>query len=218
MGLYNCIFCTSTVTTPLIRKQLVSYLSAAPRTCSSTLLSRAMSTSNLRIENTNLQTAPGVELSQQQKTLVGSVLDLFQGKPTKEKLQLWEDDATFEDPLTIAKGRKKYEPQWYGLQQAFSEIERLSHQVVSSGNPIIVDLKTRYKVKGIGKETTVSSKVNIFTSPDGSKISRVEDKWDGKLPDSSIADIFRKLNSITVPYLVSIPKSAEEEMKTNSQP
>jgi hypothetical protein len=71
-----------------------------------------MSSSNVQIENTNPQTAPSVELSSQQKTLVGCVLDLFQGKPSKEKLQLWTDEATFEDPITVAQGRKKYEPQW----------------------------------------------------------------------------------------------------------
>ena len=71
---------------------------------------RMMSTPN--IENTNISTAPGVELSSQQKTIVGSVLDLFAGRPSLEKLQLWSDDATFEDPITIAKGRKQYEPQW----------------------------------------------------------------------------------------------------------
>lgn len=52
-----------------------------------------------------------------------------------------------------------------------------------------MDLKTKYTVKGLGKETTISSVVNIFTTADGSKIEKVEDKWNGKLPDSSIADV-----------------------------
>jgi len=69
-------------------------------------------TNDLHIENTNINTAPGVSLSREQKTLVGSVLDLFAGRATLSKLQLWADDATFEDPITIANGRKQYEPQW----------------------------------------------------------------------------------------------------------
>jgi hypothetical protein len=50
-----------------------------------------------------------------------------------------------------------------------------------------MDMTTMYKVKGIGKETTITSKVNIFH--DNGKITRVEDKWDGNLPDSSIANV-----------------------------
>ena len=48
-------------------------------------------------------------------------------------------------------------------------------------------MTTMYKVKGIGKETTITSKVNIFH--EGGKITRVEDKWNGNLPDSGIANV-----------------------------
>lgn len=76
---------------------------------------RNMSNTNIPIENTNISTATGVDLSAQQKTIVGSVLDLFAGRPSLEKLQLWTDDAVFEDPITVARGRKQYEPQWVCL-------------------------------------------------------------------------------------------------------
>ncbi|GAB7363791.1 hypothetical protein MBLNU230_g4358t1 [Neophaeotheca triangularis] len=169
----------------------------------------------LKIENTNIQTSSSVTLSDHQKTLVGSVLDLFAGRPSLPKLQLWKDDATFTDPLTIAQGRKQFEPQWYGLQAAFSEIERLHHEVTSSGNPIEMDLKTRYVVKGIGKEQTINSKILIHT--EGDKISKVEDKWDGQLPEGQIAQAFRRLNAVSVPNMVGVPKNAEEDAKRGNQ-
>jgi hypothetical protein len=142
----------------------------------------------LNIETTNIQTAPGVTLSPQQQTIVGSVLDLFAGRPSLQKLALWRDDATFADPLSIAEGREKYQAQWYGLQSAFSEIERQHHSVKDAGNPILMDLKNRYVVKGIGKEQIISSVVAIHLDDEG-KIQKVEDKWDGKLPDSAIANV-----------------------------
>lgn len=114
---------------------------------------------------------------------------LFAGRPSLKKLQLWDDNGTFEDPLTRAEGRKQYEPQWYGLQAAFSEIERLHHEVTSGGNPISMDLRTRYVVKGIGKEQTIDSKINISYDKATGKITKVEDKWDGKLPDSSFTNV-----------------------------
>jgi hypothetical protein len=86
-------------------------------------------------------------------------------------------------PLTIAEGRKQYSTQWYGLQAAFSEIKRLSSSVASSGNPIEIDLKTMDKVKGLGTEHTIVSKVKIFTG--GEKITRAEDRWNDKSPDGA---------------------------------
>ncbi|KAK6441436.1 hypothetical protein LTR95_002339 [Oleoguttula sp. CCFEE 5521] len=169
------------------------------------------SVGELKLESTDIKTATGVELSKEQHTLVASVLDLFAGRPSLAKLQLWTDDAEFHDPITIAQGRKQFEAQWYGLQTAFSAIERKHHEVTSSGNPIEMDMTTLYKVKGLGKETTIQSKILIHTK--GDKIVKVEDKWDGKMPDSGIANAFRHLNSVTVPKFVSVPKNAEEDAK-----
>jgi hypothetical protein len=116
------------------------------------------------------------------------VLDLFAGRPSLPKLALWRDDATFADNITIAEGRDKYAAQWYGLQAAFSEIERLHHSVKDAGNPILMDLKTRYVIKGIGKEQTIESLVAIHLDSQG-KIQKVEDKWNGELPDGAIANV-----------------------------
>lgn len=74
-------------------------------------MSSSNETGELKLEST-VKAAPGVELSSEQKTLVSSVLDLFAGRPSLAKLQLWKDDAVFTDPITIAKGRKQFEPQW----------------------------------------------------------------------------------------------------------
>jgi hypothetical protein len=145
-------------------------------------------TDSLKIENKNIQTAPGVSLSSEQQTIVGSVLDLFAGVPSKEKLQLWRDDATFADQITIAEGRTQYEAQWYGLSQAMSSIERLHHSVKDAGNPIMMDLKTKYVIKGVNTEKTIDSVVAIYLDKQG-KIEKVEDRWGGDLPNSKIANV-----------------------------
>ncbi|KAH8757160.1 hypothetical protein F5882DRAFT_307297 [Hyaloscypha sp. PMI_1271] len=173
--------------------------------------SASLNGSDLGIESTDIKTATGVSLSPQQRALVGSVLDLFAGKPTLKKLQLWTDDATFADPLTKAEGRRQYEAQWYGLKAAFSEIEQLHQSVTSSGNPITMDLKTRYKVKGVGSEQTIESVIKIHTTPSGDRITKVEDRWNGNIPEGAFAKVFRNLNSVVVPAFVSVPKSSEEE-------
>jgi hypothetical protein len=75
----------------------------------------------------------------------------------------------------------------YGLAAAFSEIERLSHQVTNAGNPIVMDLKTRYVVKGIGKEQIIDSVVKIHTN--GDRITKVEDRWNDQLPDGAFKNV-----------------------------
>ncbi|KPI38483.1 uncharacterized protein AB675_4175 [Cyphellophora attinorum] len=157
--------------------------------------------------------AAGSKLTEPQQLLVASVLDLFAGHPSKRKLTLWTDTASFHDPLTNATGRKQFEAQWYGLKTAFSEIERLGCEVKSGGNPIELGLKTRYKVKGIGSEQTIESQILIHTTGSDSdmRITKVEDKWDGEIKDGPIKNALRELNSKTVPVMVKVPASVEEE-------
>lgn len=177
---------TSQTCTQTLRTFAKPALCQVPRLSKATMSSSTLAKPNL--ETKDVQTAPGVSLSEQQSTIVASVLDLFAGRPSLPKLRLWRDDATFTDPLTIAQGRDKYSAQWYGLQAAFSEIERLNHQVKDAGNPILMDLRTRYVVKGIGKEQVIQSEVAIHLDGEG-KIEKLEDKWDGKLPEGGIANV-----------------------------
>lgn len=174
--------------------------------------------SQYKIETTSFPSAPGVSLSEPQQLIACSVLDLFAGKPSLRKLSLWADNATFADPLTIAEGRKQYAPQWYGLPAAFSQIERLGGSITSSGNPIEMDLKNRYTVKGLGSQQTIDSKIKIWTEGEGDnmRITRVEDRWDDNLPDSTFKNAMRNLNSVVVPKMVSVPKSIEEEETKSS--
>lgn len=194
-------------------------------------LNRTMSSSEPILENTNINTAPGVTLEPYQKTLISSVLDLFAGRPSLQKLQYWSDDAVFEDPITTAHGRKEFEPQWYGLQSAFSAIERLSHEVTDGGNPVKMDMKTRYVVKGLGTEKVISSVVEIYIDRENQRIEKVRDMWNGELPEGAVANVslefsergfrcanlvvqaFRRLNATTVPKIVSVPKNDEEDAK-----
>lgn len=184
---------------------------SAPRKMSNNLSFQAY-----KITNTSFPSAPGVNLSDAQRVLTGSILDLFAGQPSLRKLSLWKDDATFTDPITIAEGRKQFAPQWYGLPAAFSKIERLGGQVISDGNPIELELKTKYTVKGLGSEHTIDSKVKIFTEGQGDniRIKRVEDRWDDSLKEGTFRDAMKNLNSVIVPTLVSVPKSIEEEEKS----
>jgi len=154
------------------------------------------------------------DLSQRQSLLVASVLDLFAGHPSKRKLTLWTDDASFHDPLTIAQGRKQYEAQWYGLKATMSAITQEHVEVVKGGNPIELHLKTNYKVKAVGKEQVIDSTVLVHTTgtDESQKITKVEDKWGGDVPpDGMFAKAMRNLNSVTVPAFVHVPKSVEEE-------
>ncbi|KAL9084978.1 MAG: hypothetical protein Q9159_004944 [Coniocarpon cinnabarinum] len=201
---------------------------------------------NLKIESTDIKTETGLQLNEQQRVIIGSVLDLFKGKPSLPKLRLWDQTATFKDPLTTAKGYDKFAPQWYGLATAFSEIEQLDHEVKDNGNPIKLDLKTRYVVKGTNTEKIIQSRIEIETKDN--LITRLEDQWDGEIKESGLKNVslfrpwsfvelygnilfwafsfvwdtrlwtaLRMLNANSVPLMVKVPKTDEEDAQMGNQ-
>jgi hypothetical protein len=75
------------------------------------------------------------------------------------------------------------------LKVVFSRIDQLSHEVASAGNPMILNLSQNYVLKGLGKEVKVDSVVEISTTEDGSRITKLHDKWNGELPSGPIRDV-----------------------------
>ncbi len=59
------------------------------------------------IVNTDINTAPGVELTPTQKKHVGVVLDFFQAKPYLGKLNLFAENAVYEDAFASCNNRKE---------------------------------------------------------------------------------------------------------------
>jgi hypothetical protein len=52
-----------------------------------------------------------------------------------------------------------------------------------------MDLKTTYKVKGLGIEKTIESVIKIATDSTGEKITSVEDRWNGNIPEGPVATV-----------------------------
>lgn len=113
---------------------------------------------------------------------------LFEGNPTLKHFSLWTPNATFTDPLTVATGYPKYTAQFYGLPALFKPIQLQHHRVTGAGNPIELDMTNKYVVKGIKKEQVMNSVVRVFVDPEG-KIEKLEDRWNGKLPEGAISDV-----------------------------
>ncbi|KAK1672749.1 hypothetical protein BDP55DRAFT_557808, partial [Colletotrichum godetiae] len=121
-----------------------------------------------------------------------------------------------QDNITVAEGYDKFAAQWYGLPALFNPIRIQSHTVTSAGNPIELELKNSYTVKGIKTEQIMDSVVQIQVGDDG-KIVKVNDKWNNDLPEGAFSQALRKLNAVTVPAFVKVPKTEEEDQKLKAE-
>lgn len=65
----------------------------------------------------------------------------------------------------------------------------------------------------MGSEQTIDSLVLVHTEGEGDamRVKKVEDRWDGEIKEGPVRNALRGLNAVSVPALVSVPKSVEEE-------
>ncbi|EPQ26971.1 uncharacterized protein PFL1_05606 [Pseudozyma flocculosa PF-1] len=204
------------ISAPLLLSR--SAIAASPQAAfrmSSSSPSSAATTLNLPAQDPQFEAqlgGAGANLDQRTERLVADSVSLFSAKPSPEIFaRSWNKDAIFADPIAYAEGARQYMAQWYGMPAAFSASELLKWRLVKSdADEVQYVQRQRYKIKLIGVEKEITSTVALQLDHEG-KIKRFEDRWDHKpLPSGSIAMGLRKLNAVTVPLVVGVPKESKQ--------
>ncbi|KAM5362857.1 hypothetical protein ACJZ2D_012306 [Fusarium nematophilum] len=128
------------------------------------------------IHNTNINASPGVTLTDHARLLVGSILDLYEGKGSLKHLSLWSPQAYHTNPGGIIKGHRENVAAWYAHATWCESIQIQSHLVTSGGNPIRFNLSNKYLFRGIRMELIIDSEVWVHADKDG-KVERLEERW-----------------------------------------
>ncbi|KAG8714536.1 hypothetical protein FRC11_008091 [Ceratobasidium sp. 423] len=140
--------------------------------------------------------------------------DLFSSKPNQDIFhRTWRQDAVFEDPLSKCIGYNQYAPQWYSMPKAFPTSRTLSYKVTSSTTDprrIVYEQQQEYTIRFIGAKKVMNSTV-IIDLDENDRIVKLEDKWNGKDQPTRFGALWlRRLNAVTLPWLVSVPEPKED--------
>ncbi|CAE7207903.1 unnamed protein product [Rhizoctonia solani] len=156
----------------------------------------------------------GIPLEGRRRQVIEDVLNLFSSKPNQDIFhRTWRKDAVFEDPLSKCIGYKQYAPQWYAMPKAFPISRTLSYKVISSTNDprrITYEQQQEYTIRFIGTKKIMNSTV-VIDLDENDQIVKLEDKWNGSDQPTRFGALWlRRLNAVTVPWLVSVPKPKED--------
>ncbi|SPO26541.1 uncharacterized protein UTRI_04130 [Ustilago trichophora] len=154
---------------------------------------------------------PSVEPSSETAQLIKDAMDLFSAKPSAAIFaRSWSPNAIFADPICHAHGSRQYLAQWYGMPAAFAHSETLEWKLIKQ-EPNLVEYvqKQRYKLKGLGMTKDMISTVVMQRNEQSGKITRFEDRWNHKPLGGVFGWPFRRLNALTLPFLVAVPNEAK---------
>ncbi len=157
------------------------------------------------------ESSPHLEPTPETAQLIKDAQDLFSAKPSPAIFsRSWAPTAIFADPICHAEGAKQYLAQWYGMPAAFAESETLAWKLTKQ-EPREVQYvqKHRYKVKGLGMNKEMISTV-VMERDENNKITRFEDRWNHKPLGGVLGWPFRRLNAVSLPFLIGVPGEAKQ--------
>lgn len=103
-----------------------------------------------------------------------------------DKFRHYADDATFEDPVTLAQGIPEIVSAFRTLPKFFRSATLVSHNVdYSEADKIKIEVNVKYTWRWIGRVLDFNSLLVLYLRPDN-KIWKHEDRWNNKaLPSKS---------------------------------
>lgn len=125
-------------------------------------------------------------------------------------MQIYSEDAVYDDPLSYCDNRYKIAGQWYGIPKLFKTSTTLGTEVVkSSHDELIFKLRQEYVFQGGIAKKVVDSLVSLgVTGDDGKEVVKYhKDMWNEKdYSHQGIGFLFKKMNGDYLTGVTQPPK------------
>ncbi|MCJ1360584.1 MAG: hypothetical protein MMC33_010592 [Icmadophila ericetorum] len=121
-----------------------------------------------------------VPLSPEQEKIVKAITSLYSGSASREDMEVYAQEAIYDDPWSYCDTRYKIAGQWYGIPKIFSLSRTRATQIlVASPTEIIYKQKQEYTPKSSPTGKAVNSLVSLSLDEQG-KVKYHKDMWNKK--------------------------------------
>ncbi|PYH84400.1 hypothetical protein BO82DRAFT_430107 [Aspergillus uvarum CBS 121591] len=152
-------------------------------------------------------------LSPARRAIQHHILNLYGGSASESDMQVYAEQAIYDDPLSYCDTRYKIAGQWYGIPKLFARSETLATEVVPSPDDELVwKQRQRYTVAGLHASKVVDSLVSLRLEPSGDagaeKVVYHKDMWNEKDYDhEGFGAWVKKLNGDKLTHVTKPPES-----------
>ncbi|OJK04256.1 hypothetical protein ASPACDRAFT_112707 [Aspergillus aculeatus ATCC 16872] len=149
-------------------------------------------------------------LSPTRQAIQRHILNLYGGSASASDMQVYAEQAVYDDPLSYCDTRYKIAGQWYGIPKLFARSETLATEVVASPDDELVwKQRQRYTVAGVHASKVVDSLVSLRLEAVGGqeKVVYHKDMWNEKDYDhEGFGAWVKKLNGDKLTHVTQPPE------------
>lgn len=148
-------------------------------------------------------------ISSSHQAIVNAITQLYSGSASEADMQVYDDEAIYDDPWSYCDTRYKIAGQWYGIPMIMPSSKTIATEVVKDDDrEIIFKLQQEYKPKGLpGSGKKVNSLVSLALDEQG-KVKYHKDMWNEKdYSHEGLGKIMKTLNGDHLTKITRPPTS-----------
>ncbi|KAL4980164.1 hypothetical protein BDW66DRAFT_125768 [Aspergillus desertorum] len=139
------------------------------------------------------------------------ILSLYGGSVSKDDMDVYAEQAIYDDPFSYCDTRYKIAGQWYGIPKLFCKSETLATEVTSSTeHELVWKQRRKYTFAGIHASKIADSLVSLTLEGSGpdEKVVYHKDMWNEKdYSHEGLGAAFKKLNGDKLTHVTQPPES-----------
>ena len=139
-----------------------------------------------------------LKVSQEHQQIINAITNLYGGSASEEDMQVYDNKAVYDDPLSYCDTRYKIAGQWYGLPKIFAKLETKGIEVVKDTNDeIVYKMRHEYTLKGVHVGRKVDSLMSLGLDSEG-KVRYHKDMWSKADYDQQVHFCYRHQRTLTI--------------------
>ncbi|KAL4957500.1 hypothetical protein BDW69DRAFT_156190 [Aspergillus filifer] len=151
-----------------------------------------------------------IPISPQRSKIQQAILNLYGGSASKEDMDVYAEQAVYDDPFSYCDTRHKIAGQWYGVPKLFAKSETLVTEVTSSSeHELVWKQRRRYTFAGIHVAKTADSLVSLKLegAEPNEKVVYHKDMWNGKDYDhEGLGALIKKVHGDKLTHVTKPPE------------
>ncbi|RDW78714.1 uncharacterized protein DSM5745_05566 [Aspergillus mulundensis] len=152
-----------------------------------------------------------ISISPERAEIQRHILSLYAGSASKDDMEVYTEQAIYDDPFSYCDTRYKIAGQWYGVPKLFSKSETIATEVTSSTeHELAWKQRRKYTLAGIHASKVADSLVSLKLqrSGPGEKVVYHKDMWNEKdYSHDGLGAAIKKLHGDKLTHVTKPPES-----------
>ncbi|KAI5241095.1 hypothetical protein E4T42_08105 [Aureobasidium subglaciale] len=149
-----------------------------------------------------------IQLEPEREKIVKSICALYSGSASEDDMQVYAEQAVYDDPWSYCDTRYKIAGQWYGIPKVMAKSQTIKTEVVESKpDRIIFKLQQEYTPRIIHFSKPVNSLITLTLDHQG-KVKYHKDMWNEKdYSHEGLGKVMKTLNGDHLTKITQPPKT-----------